>query len=121
MTAYIDMSEVERLAHNIELSVELVEGIAESAMAHAAEMTAQRARDMAPRGATGLLASTIYEHKVYTGSGDPEWAITAPQGYAAYVEFGTRRQAPQPFMVPAADEAGEELAESLIRMVRPLR
>lgn len=119
MTAYIDMSEVEKLAHNLDMSVSLVEGVADSALAHAAEMVEERAKAAAPT-LTGQLKENISAHKMATGQG-LVWAITSAAPYSAYVEFGTHRQAPQPYMIPAADAAGEELEQSLLRMIQPFR
>lgn len=66
---------------------------------------------------TGLLYSSIhiekvspFEHKVVAGH--PIKQKGKPY-YAPFVEFGTRKMAPRPYMRPAADKAIQKLKELL--------
>lgn len=67
----------------------------EEIIAAGAEGVAQSARDMCPVD-TGKLQSSI-NVSVNGSSAD----ISADTDYAAYVEFGTSKAAPQPYLVPA--------------------
>lgn len=60
-----------------------------------AQLVAQLAERNAPR-LTGQLASSVDEE-------GGQVVVQAP--YGAYVEYGTRRQAPQPFLRPAKEQA----------------
>ena len=75
-------------------------------MAAAGEAAAQEARAMCPVD-TGRLRSSIG-----VSAGDGEAVVYANTDYAAYVEFGTSKMAPQPFMVPAAINAAGKIAEA---------
>lgn len=69
----------------------------------------------APASDTGYLAgsiSTYYEDGGLTG------IVTAGAEYAAYLEFGTVKMEPRPFMRPALDGERENLTQNLIDEVR---
>ena len=77
------------------------EAAAEAAV-RAAEQAAERARALAPVD-TGALKNAI------GASGDGAGAaVTAGGDHALYVELGTRRQPPQPFLRPAAEQSRED-------------
>jgi len=66
---------------------------------------------------TGLLRSSIhmekispFEHKVVAGS---EVKAKGKPYYAPFVEFGTRKMSPRPYMRPAAEKAVEVLKQKL--------
>lgn len=65
-----------------------------------AEKTAQIAAGLAPVD-EGELRDSI--GAVPIGRDGLEWALVADTSYALFVELGTSRQAPQPFMRPAVE------------------
>lgn len=70
--------------------------------ARTAKNIGNRARTLAPV-LTGTLRSSITVEE----TSPLHWEIKADAFYGRFVEYGTSRQAPQPFMAPAA-EAYEE-------------
>jgi len=67
---------------------------------------------------TGLLRSSIkmekispFEHKVIAGGG--RYKEKGKPYYAPFVEFGTRKMSPRPYMRPAAEKAVEVLKQEL--------
>lgn len=83
-----------------------------AAVKEAAERVAQDARQRAPVQ-TGALRDSIRAERTdaaqYTVIAGDKDAF-----YAPFVEFGTSRTAPRPFMVPAA-EANRDTARRLVR------
>lgn len=81
--------------------------ITKAAHARAAAIVAKTAADIEAAAKmrapvdTGYLRSSI--HTQPTGPLDSE--VIAGADYAVYVEYGTRRMAPQPYMTPAAEAA----------------
>jgi HK97 gp10 family phage protein len=72
------------------------------------------ARALAPEGPTGDLRDSI--HTVFLGDGrgavmDAEVIADVP--YARFVEEGTSKMAPQPFMTPAGDRHHPALGEAI--------
>lgn len=68
---------------------------------------ANRLRNLIVEGVpvdTGRLKQSIGVQKVQDG----EYRVGTNVDYAPYVEFGTRRQAPQPFMRPAIERLKSE-------------
>lgn len=66
---------------------------------------------------TGTLKNSIST----TVEADGLLAIVAPHtDYAAHVEFGTRRMAPRPYMIPAAEAALPAYVEAMTQMLRSL-
>jgi len=63
---------------------------------------------------TGYLRSTIYFHTVSPLS----FEFGASASYAVFVEMGTYRMAPRPFIRPALDAHREALAETGWKAVR---
>lgn len=89
----------------------LADSRASDAVRKAAEATADDARQLAPVR-TGALRSSIEA----TISGTrAEVGPTA--SYAPFVEFGTYKDAPQPFMGPAISKHEEDLATELAKTV----
>lgn len=76
-------------------------------------LTAERyAVEACPKD-TGRLANSI-THQV----GDKEVAISTNVEYAPYVELGTSRQTPQPFLRPAASDHADEYRDILKRTLK---
>jgi HK97 gp10 family phage protein len=61
---------------------------------------------------TGTLVNSIS-----TETGDLEATVSTDSGYGAYVNFGTRRMAPRPFMTSAADRNIPQLKSKLQAML----
>ncbi|MGY0837150.1 HK97-gp10 family putative phage morphogenesis protein [Aerococcus urinaeequi] len=61
---------------------------------------------------TGFMSMSIFSHKV----GNLQWEVSSPAEYSIYVELGTRRQNPQPFLYPAVEEEFPILMDKLKRM-----
>ena len=75
------------------------------------------ARANAPQGPTGDLRDGI--HTVFTGDGRGgvmDAAVISDEPYSGFVEDGTSKMAPQPFMGPAGDRHHPELGEALDRL-----
>ena len=66
---------------------------------------------------TGHLRGSI-STTISIGGMSAEIGPTA--SYGAYVEFGTRRMSPQPFMRPAADQHFPEFEEAVSRLTQDL-
>lgn len=76
-------------------------------------LTAERyAVEACPKD-TGRLANSI-THQV----GDKEVAISTNVQYSVYVELGTSRQTPQPFLRPAASDHADEYRDILKRTLK---
>ena len=76
-------------------------------------LTAERyAVEACPKD-TGRLANSI-THQV----GDKEVAISTNVSYASYVELGTSRQAPQPYLRPAASDHADEYTDIVKRVLK---
>ena len=74
------------------------------------------AKSLAPVD-TGALRNSI-STTISNGGLSAEIGPTA--SYGAYVEFGTRRMSPQPFMRPAADQHFPEFTEAVSRLTQDL-
>lgn len=75
-------------------------------IAAAAQTVCDSAKSMCPVD-TGTLQSSI---KVSVNGSSAE--ISADTDYAAYVEFGTSKMAPQPYLVPALLQSREAIIAS---------
>ncbi|MBO0826211.1 MAG: HK97 gp10 family phage protein [Streptosporangiales bacterium] len=64
---------------------------------------------------TGYLRSSIT-----ADIGDMDAEIGPTANYGAYVEFGTSRMGPQPYMMPAADRREPELTDAIAVLVGEL-
>ena len=76
-------------------------------LAPAAELVADTARALCPVD-TGYLRSTI---KAEVRGNTAVISASAP--YAAYVELGTLKQSPQPFLLPALLSCEKEILQSI--------
>ena len=65
----------------------------------AAEVIVRRAKQLAPVD-TGFMRNNIHAE---------EDAVISEAPYSAYVEYGTKKMAAQPFMRPAVDEGQSEI------------
>ncbi len=74
---------------------------------------AQVASELAPYD-TGELGWSI--HSTTTGSVNPKATIESSTDYGGYVEFGTSKQSPQPYMNPALDERAPSAERRLAQL-----
>lgn len=114
----LDATELDRIVYMLNVNKEDVV----TAIAFEVEATA---KTMAPVR-TGALRNSIYtlskrrSSRPQTMSGREYEALPAPEGdviavvgacvsYAAYVEFGTHRMGPRPYLTPAMEKAARDL------------
>ncbi|HYG66098.1 MAG TPA: HK97-gp10 family putative phage morphogenesis protein [Anaeromyxobacteraceae bacterium] len=94
------------------LSGRIAAAVAEETLA-GAEAVAREAKALAPVD-TGRLRASIEALR----EGRTSAVVVARAPYAAFVEYGTRRMAAQPFMRPAAQRARAEVAARIGEAVR---
>lgn len=85
--------------------------VTKTAVEIAAAAKAPRDQGGAPR-ATGNLANSI-GWEVHSGGGAVEAEVGPTADYGGFVEYGTSRMAPQPYMGPAFDRCSPGLAAAL--------
>lgn len=98
---FVDLSEIRRMAVQLAELGPMTEIMAKTVVKSTGEMTVQIARDLVPVD-TGHLLSTITLDIDSDGLGFYAYALA---DYAGYVEYGTSRMPPQPYMNPAFDRA----------------
>lgn len=113
---------VDRLMGNLRrLQTAVDHGVQTRVALNAAEIVADRARQLAPVD-TGRLRDSIGisltppREMSFSIRGDGVRVFIGPAAdviYAPYVEFGTWRQAPHPFMRPALDMTRDEVQQAL--------
>lgn len=108
----IRMEGLDELRQSLTKETVLAKTRVAGAVAKTAKKIEATARDLAPVGPTGDLKSSI--HTTVTG----ERAEVGPTvRYARFVEFGTYKDAPQPYMWPAADKHEPELMGEIEKVV----
>lgn len=114
MAAEFDFSELDALAADLAAVAETIEPLTESqALTVVGRQVHADAVAAAPRD-TGELAGSIY---LRGGKGYRDVGATAKQGF--FQEHGTSRHPPQPWLGPAADKGGAELARLLDQLADP--
>lgn len=103
------MSDLDALAADLNKAAAGVQREAPVVVGAEAARLVQIARQHAPRS-TGTLANSI-------GATPGLGGLTAEVGptvdYAPFVEYGTSRMGPQPFMGPAADQIESDFTEAM--------
>ncbi|MHC4321738.1 MAG: HK97-gp10 family putative phage morphogenesis protein [Planctomycetota bacterium] len=97
MAAVIDLSELLRFGVGLRIAAASGDHAAEKSGARAASAMSATAQRKAPKK-TGALAESIKSAGTTFTAGVP---------YAGFVEYGTSRQPPQPFMRPAVTANSE--------------
>jgi HK97 gp10 family phage protein len=97
MKIRIDTRQLDRLARDLSKAADKIEGAVPLLIAKTAADIEANAKKVVPVD-TGFLKDSI------TSEADGLHAEVGPTAsYGAYVEYGTARMAPQPYMGPAAD------------------
>jgi HK97 gp10 family phage protein len=97
----------------------MAEGLlAEARAAEAVATTAQKVEDTAREIVAVRTGATRDSIQTTQSGASAEIGPTTP--WATFVEFGTYKDAPQPFMGPAGDRHEDDLAEELERLVGEL-
>ena len=102
-----DTSALRKLAADLDAAPARVRHDIEGVLDQAADDLASRARALAPVE-TGELRNSIRA----SGAG-MDRAVTAAADHAVYVEHGTRKMQPRPFMGPATDAVEPKLVADL--------
>ena len=80
------------------------------------EAIAKRAKEIAPKGATGNLRRSINSTFTAGGGGSEATAEIGPTVfYGRFVEHGTSRMSPRPYLAPAADAESEGITEAIAK------
>lgn len=104
---HFDTSDLSSLAHDLETGAAEVEPKAKLAVAKAGFMVEADAKINAPVD-TGTLQGSIAAEVDGLAA-----EVTATTDYADYVEYGTSRMRPQPYMNPALDKNTPVLEKAL--------
>lgn len=109
-----DASEFYALAAQLETASGRIGAPISAAVRKTALAIEADARAAAPEGPTGDLRDSIKATITGDGRGSVMSAeIAADVPYAGFVEEGTSKMAPQPFMMPAGDRRHPELGEAI--------
>lgn len=116
-----DASEFATLARQLTVAATRIGAPVSAALRKSSKAMEADARALAPVGATGDLADSIEA----TTHGDGRSAsmsaeVSTDVPYAGYVEYGTSRQAPQPFMQPAVEKHLPPLESAFERALEDL-
>ena len=107
----VDKGEVLRKLHKLPGKIQ--ERVLIGAVRASAKPIIEEARRLVPRR-TGNLAKSIGVNKLRTKGTVVAFAVSPRKGgkydgyYGHFVEFGTRKMAPRPFLRPAFDRKGKE-------------
>lgn len=110
-----DSHEVVELQHRLEASTAQVRAGA-ARVTRAAGARVERDAKIAAPVDTGYLRNSISAR--ITGNANTSTAtVSAGANYGAYVEFGTSRMSPQPYMIPAFDRNKQPFIQALQQLV----
>lgn len=107
MTADIDMSEVDRLTVDFARHADVIGKLSSEALSEIAATLRDDARTAAPVESGALRASITLR------GGAGYRIVYTPLRYARFVEFGTSKMSPRPFLWPAASKAEQSLIDAL--------
>lgn len=105
----LDMSQVEALAGRLKDTAGDLGKDTTKALTKSAKAVERGAKQRAPQGPTGALKSEIYS----ATRGGRVAQIISPTRYAEFVEWGTYKDAPQPFMQPALEAEGPQFQSAV--------
>ena len=107
------MSEFARLAADLDRHAEALRDRASAVVRKTVFDTMADAQTLAPVDTGNLKGSITTEVR----PGDLVGVVEATADYAAFVEFGTSRMRPQPFMRPAQDRNTEPFMQALAQLI----
>ena len=108
-----DASELRKLGADLGTIPKTAGALARTVVKKTAKDIEATAKTLAPVD-TGFLRSSIKTSDLRSVSADsPEAEVRASANYAQYVELGTSRMAPQPFLGPAADKHEPAFAQAM--------
>lgn len=110
-----DSSEVVNLTHQLQQSTSEIRERAAQAVRLVGSKVERDAKIAAPVD-TGYLRSSI-STRVSGNANSSQAEVTAGANYAAYVEFGTSRMSPQPYMIPAFERNKQPFIDALQQLV----
>jgi HK97 gp10 family phage protein len=96
---------------NLDEAARIAEELVNSAVLSAAQSVRDKAKSLCPVD-TGRLRDSIE-----ADADGCRAEISANTDYASYVEFGTSKSAPQPYLVPALIEGGDEAVEIMAEII----
>lgn len=103
-----DVGDLEAFAAKLDQAGDVLVREAPKILGEVAKAIADDARELAPQGPTGDLKASVASHSEGLTA-----VVEAPIRYAIFVEYGTSKMAPQPFMTPALEAHEDELADKL--------
>lgn len=114
MSYSIDTSELRKLAIDLEWESSRVGAEAARAVKESANRVQSDARTRAPKGATGNLRRSIGVDFYGDGRSVGLTAVVGPTAYyGKFLEGGTVKMSPRPFMQPALDAEAPRLEEAI--------
>ncbi|MBT2538677.1 HK97-gp10 family putative phage morphogenesis protein [Arthrobacter sp. ISL-69] len=120
MTSFeIDASELRAFAAGLERKAEAATFLIRGAVRKTTADIAADAKRLAPVD-TGFLRSSIQTSSAGSNANVAQGTVQAQSEYSKYVEFGTSRTAPQPFMGPAADGQEQNLQQAVSQILGQL-
>lgn len=109
----IDASEVRQLAADITTATGRVGELASQVVRKTALDVQRDAQTLAPVD-TGFLQSSI--STTIAGDGEMSAEVGPTAHYGIYVEMGTSRMSPQPYLFPAADRHEQNFYEAIAQL-----
>ena len=113
----IKVSGAEALEAALEEVAERLLPLAAQGVAQGTQALAQEARELAPVN-TGALRESIQAGPVSQEGSSVQGSVAAKAEHAAYVEMGTRQQAPKPFLYPAYQTQRDALVQAVAAAIK---
>lgn len=112
-----DASELRNLSVELGTVPKVVGQLAKTVVKKTAKDIESTAKTLAPVD-TGFLRSGIKTTDLRNVSQEsPSAEVVASASYSPYLEFGTSRMAPQPFMRPAADKHADAFEQAMAQII----
>jgi HK97 gp10 family phage protein len=110
----VDTSDLEEIAHNLNDAAKILPEVLGKVVSKSADRIVELAKQFVPQPpgapyAQGDLKASIHKQEV----GNLGVAVGTAAPYAAYVEFGTHKMRPQPFLYPAVGIVMPEMRPKL--------